>query len=61
MSGSVEAASDPEATSARPPPGVWMRGVTHTLPDGDHTRLLLDHLDLDVDAGEMVAVMGPSG
>jgi len=59
MNGSVEAANAPEATST--PPGIWMRGVTYTVADGDHTRVLLDHLDLTVEAGEMVAVMGPSG
>ncbi len=35
--------------------------VTVTVPDGDGTLTILDHLDLAVDRGELVTVTGASG
>jgi putative ABC transport system ATP-binding protein len=35
--------------------------VTVTVPDGDDTLTILDHLDLTVDRGELVTVTGASG
>ena len=42
-------------------PGLSLRGLTATVPDGSDTRVLLDHVDLDVAAGEVLVVTGPSG
>ena len=36
-------------------------GLTKSYPDGTTTRVVLDAVDLTVDAGELVAIMGPSG
>ena len=35
--------------------------ITHAFEDGGVQRMVLDHLSLQVSAGEFVAVMGPSG
>jgi putative ABC transport system ATP-binding protein len=43
------------------PPGLSLRNLTASVPDGSDTRVLLDHVDLDVSAGEVVVVTGPSG
>jgi putative ABC transport system ATP-binding protein len=37
------------------------RGLVVTFPDGPARRTILDHLDLDVAAGELVTVSGDSG
>jgi putative ABC transport system ATP-binding protein len=37
------------------------RGLVVTFPDGPDRRTILDHLDLDVAAGELVTVSGDSG
>ncbi len=54
---------DPDARSVSEPahPQLRMSGVTRTVPDGRRRRVLLDRVDLDVAAGELVALMGPSG
>lgn len=36
-------------------------GITHTFPDGQSPRVVLDSVDLRVAPGELVAIMGPSG
>lgn len=38
-----------------------LRDITVTFPDGEHERAVLDHLDLTVEPGEIVAVVGASG
>lgn len=50
-------------TTARTPvrTGLALSGVTLTFADGDRTVAALDHVDLDVAPGELVAVVGPSG
>lgn len=40
---------------------VEIRGVTKTFKKGDETILPLDQVDLDIQEGEFVAMMGPSG
>jgi putative ABC transport system ATP-binding protein len=42
-------------------PGLSLRGLTAAVPDGSDTRVLLDHVDLDVAAGEVLVITGPSG
>jgi len=42
-------------------PGLSLRNLTASVPDGSGTRVLLDHVDLDVAAGEVLVVTGPSG
>jgi len=41
--------------------GLSFRDLTASVPDGPGTRVLLDHVNLDVAAGEVVVVTGPSG
>ena len=41
--------------------GLVLRGITATVPDGTATRTLLDAVDLEIAAGELVVVTGPSG
>lgn len=43
------------------PPLVRLRAVTKTVREGDATRTVLAGVDLDVAAGEAVAVLGRSG
>jgi len=40
---------------------VELRGVCKSFRKGDETITPLDNVDLDVDAGEFVSLMGPSG
>ncbi|QDV84767.1 ABC transporter ATP-binding protein [Planctomycetes bacterium TBK1r] len=40
---------------------VELRGVCKSFRKGDETITPLDHIDLDIDAGEFVSLMGPSG
>ncbi|MFD2877867.1 hypothetical protein ACFTAO_20680 [Paenibacillus rhizoplanae] len=38
-----------------------MKQVTKTYGDGDGAMTVLNHLDLTVNEGEFIAVLGPSG
>jgi len=42
-------------------PLLTLRGVSRRLPSGGRQLTILDGIDLDVEAGEFVAVLGPSG
>jgi putative ABC transport system ATP-binding protein len=44
-------------------PGVAItgRGLTREYPAGERSQTALDHVDIDVDAGSLVAITGPSG
>src|SRR6185295_6774195 len=40
---------------------IELRGLTRRLPSGERLLTILDHVDLTIATGEMVAVLGPSG
>jgi putative ABC transport system ATP-binding protein len=42
-------------------PRIEMRQLIRRLPSGDRELTILDHVDLTIDPGEFVAVLGPSG
>ena len=42
-------------------PRIELRNLTRRLPSGDRLLTILDGVDLDIAAGEFVAVLGPSG
>ena len=44
-----------------PPPLIRLRGITKTYGTGQAAFQALRGIDLDIHAGEFVAVMGPSG
>ncbi len=44
-----------------PTPAIELRRLTKRLPSGDRILTILDAVDLDIAAGEFVAVLGPSG
>jgi putative ABC transport system ATP-binding protein len=41
--------------------GLELAGLHITVPDGEHTRILLDGVDLSVAAGDVVVLTGSSG
>jgi putative ABC transport system ATP-binding protein len=43
------------------PPRIELRQLTRRLPSGDRELTILDHVDLAIQPGEFVAVLGPSG
>jgi putative ABC transport system ATP-binding protein len=43
------------------PPAIELRGLTRRLPSGGKDLTILDRVDLRVEPGEFVAVLGPSG
>jgi putative ABC transport system ATP-binding protein len=42
-------------------PCIELRKLTKRLPSGGRILTILDHLDLSIDPGESVAILGPSG
>ncbi len=42
-------------------PLLELRGITRTYGSGDNALTVLDNVDLDIAAGEMIAIIGPSG
>lgn len=51
----------PRRSAADTSAALSLRDVCLELGDGDEKILALDHVDLQVDAGELVAIIGPSG
>ncbi|MBD2892966.1 putative ABC transporter ATP-binding protein [Actinomadura sp. RB99] len=51
----------PNRPASTAPAGLALTGVVLTYPDGDRTLTALDHVTMDVAAGEFAAVAGPSG
>jgi putative ABC transport system ATP-binding protein len=50
-----------EAAKPTPPPLISLRGVSKRYGNGEAALLALKGIDLDIAAGEFVAIMGPSG
>jgi len=42
-------------------PRLAVRGLTRRLPSGSRVLTVLDHVDLEVAPGELIAILGPSG
>ncbi len=42
-------------------PVLEARGLTKRMPSGERTLTILDNVDLAIESGELVAVLGPSG
>jgi len=55
--------STPPPAPSSPPalPRIECRGLTKRLPSGDQVLTILDAVDLAIEPGEFVAVLGPSG
>ena len=51
----------PEGTPAAAPPLIRLRGVTKVYGEGQAALTALDAIDVDIEAGDFVAIMGPSG
>jgi putative ABC transport system ATP-binding protein len=51
----------PDGTPAAAPPLIRLRGVTKVYGEGQAALTALDAIDVDIDAGDFVAIMGPSG
>ncbi|TKW67361.1 MAG: MacB family efflux pump subunit [Paracoccus denitrificans] len=49
------------ATSAKPGPIISLRGISRSFPSGEDSVTVLHGVDLDIRAGEMVAIIGSSG
>ena len=43
------------------PPRIELRQLTRKLPSGDRELTILDSVDLSVEPGEFIAILGPSG
>jgi putative ABC transport system ATP-binding protein len=43
------------------PPRIELRELTRKLPSGDRMLTILDRVDLAIEPGEFIAVLGPSG
>jgi putative ABC transport system ATP-binding protein len=43
------------------PPRIELRQLTRRLPSGDRELTILDSVDLSIEPGEFIAILGPSG
>jgi putative ABC transport system ATP-binding protein len=57
----TETAAEPVTGAARGAPSLECRGVTRELRSGDTLLTVLHAVDLQIAAGEAVAIVGPSG
>lgn len=48
-------------TATASPPPLQLDELRVAVPDGDHERVLLERVDLSIDAGEIVVLTGASG
>src|SRR5690606_35727049 len=51
----------PPGVGSQPMSGIVLEDVVLTLGDGEEIVTALDHVDLRVEPGEIVAILGPSG
>ena len=61
MTATADAPSPENAAAARPPEALALRGVTRTFRQGGVSIEVLRGVDLAVQKGEIVALVGPSG
>jgi lipoprotein-releasing system ATP-binding protein len=61
MTVTADAPSSEGAAAAQPPEALALRGVTHTFRQGGASIEVLRGVDLAVQKGEIVALVGPSG
>ncbi|MEM7096413.1 MAG: ABC transporter ATP-binding protein [Actinomycetota bacterium] len=54
-------APTPEVFGSTAPPLIECRSLTRVWGKGDAAQIAVDHVDLSIASGEMVAVVGPSG
>ena len=40
---------------------IDIKGLTKVFKDGDYNKVALDDINLKINDGEMVSIMGPSG
>ena len=59
--GATAAASAPASGAHQKQPLLRLRGVVREYPAGNDVVAVLKDVDLDIYAGEMVAIIGPSG
>src|SRR4028118_556561 len=48
-------------TSPTTTPRIELRELTRRLPSGDRVLTILDRVDLRIEPGEFLAILGPSG
>ncbi len=58
---SLDPARSTEPDGEAAPARLRLSGIEQSVPDGRRRRVVLDGIDLEVHAGEMVVLMGPSG
>ncbi|KWX24368.1 spermidine/putrescine ABC transporter ATP-binding protein [Mycolicibacterium wolinskyi] len=60
-SGTVSSPLDPAAETTHTTPGIELLGVRKVFGEHRHPVVAVDHADLEVDDGELFAILGPSG
>ena len=61
MAGDESAVAAGRSAAAASTPLIRLRGITKTFGSGEGAFHALRGVDLDIEAGDFVAVMGPSG